>query len=254
MSDPTLQPLFSIVVPTLNVEPVVAACLASIAQQSFGDLEVVVVDGGSQDQTLDVVDGFKNTLGARLSVRTEQDAGVYDAMNRGVARARGEWLFFLGADDCLHGHDALALVAAFIRENPGNHLVYGDVILRSTSARYGGVFDLDTLLFERNICHQSIFYRRQVFANLGPYNLRYPVWADWDFNIRCFLNPALVARHMDVLVADYNDAGGLSMKEDAELQKRLPVFLLSATRRKWARRARTVLRYLFPGHRKHGEP
>ena len=72
-------------------------------------------------------------------------------------------------------------------------------------------------------------------------------------NIRCFLNPALVASYMDFVVADYNDAGGLSMKEDAELQKRLPVFLLNAWRRKWARRARTVLRYFFPSHGKHGE-
>ena len=253
VSNPSLQPLFSIVVPMLNVAPVVEACLASIARQSFGDLEVVVVDGGSNDQTLDVVAGFKPSLGDRLSVRTERDVGVYDAMNRGVARARGEWLLFLGADDCLHGDDALAQVAAFIRENLGSHLVYGDVILRSTAVRYGGVFDLDTLLFERNICHQSIFYRHEVFANLGPYSLRYPIWADWDFNIRCFSNPALVARHMDVVVADYNDAGGLSLKEDAELQKRLPVFILNETRRKWARRARTVLHYLLPGHGKHGE-
>jgi glycosyltransferase involved in cell wall biosynthesis len=252
MPDFSTYPLFSIVVPTLNVAPVVGDGLSSIARQSFGDLEVVVMDGGSNDKTLDVVAGFKSSLGDRLSVQTAQDAGVYDAMNRGVALARGDWLLFLGADDRLHGDDTLTQVAAFIRANSDNHLVYGDVILRSTSARCGGVFDLDALLFKRNICHQAIFYRRELFANLGPYNLRYPIWADWDFNIRCFSNPALVARHMDVVVADYNDTGGLSMKEDTELMKRLPVFILSAARRKWARRAKTVTGYLFPGQPKRG--
>jgi glycosyltransferase involved in cell wall biosynthesis len=253
MPDSSTPPLFSIVVPTLNVAPVVADCLASIARQSFGDFEVVVMDGGSNDKTLDVVAGFQATLGDRLSARTERDAGVYDAMNRGVAMARGDWMLFLGADDRLHGDDTLARVAAFIRENTASQLVYGDVILRGNSARYGGVFDLDALLFRRNICHQAIFYRREVFANLGPYNLRYPIWADWDFNIRCFLNPALVASHMDIVVADYNDAGGLSMKEDAELQKRLPVFILSATRRKWVGRARAVMGHLLSGRGKPGE-
>jgi glycosyltransferase involved in cell wall biosynthesis len=246
-------PTFSIVVPTLNVAPVVGVCLSSIANQTFADFEVVVRDGGSNDTTLETIAGYKTVLGDRLLVTTGRDAGVYDAMNRGVAQARGEWLLFLGADDRLHADDTLARVAAFIRENLGSHLVYGDVILRGTSTRDGGTFDLDRLLFERNICHQSIFYRREVFTNLGPYNLRYPIWADWDFNIRCFMNPALVARHIDVIVADYDNTGGLSMKEDAELQKRLPVFLLSATRRKWARRARTLARYLFPGRGKHGE-
>jgi Glycosyltransferases involved in cell wall biogenesis len=244
--------MFSLVVPTLNVAPVVQACLASIARQSFAVYEVVLVDGGSNDRTLDVVAGFKPSLGDRLSMHTEKDSGVYEAMNRGIARARGEWLLFLGADDRLHGDDTLARVAAFINENPASHLVHGDVFLRSTSARYGGVFDLDTLLFERNICHQAIFYRREVFANLGPYNPRYRIWADWDFNIRCFSNPALVVHHMDIVVADYNDAGGLSLKEDPELMKRLPVFILNATKQNWVSRLGTVARSLIPGHGKRG--
>jgi hypothetical protein len=100
------------------------------------------------------------------------------------------------------------------------------VIFRSTSSRYAGFFDLDRLLFEMNICHQSIFYRRELFAGIGPYNLRYRLWADWDFNIRCFSNPALVTRYMDIVVADYNDMTGLSAREvvDKEFKKRLPVF------------------------------
>ncbi len=250
MSSPSTQPLFSIVVPTLNVASEVAACLSSIARQSFVDFEVVLLDGGSNDKTIEVVAGFEPVLGDRLCVRVEKDAGVYQAMNRGIAMARGEWLLFLGADDRLHVDDTLERVALFIREHPDSHLVHGDVVLRSTSARYGGAFDLDTLLFERNICHQAIFYRRELFARMGPYNLRYPIWADWDFNIRCFSNPALIARHMDVVVADYNDAGGLSVKGDAEMMKRLPVFILGATGRKWANRLDAVVSHLLPGRGK----
>jgi glycosyltransferase involved in cell wall biosynthesis len=245
-----VAPLFSIIVPTLNVESVIHACLASITAQTFADFEVVLVDGGSTDKTRESVATFVPGLGRRLAVHAGKDDGVYDAMNRGIERAAGEWLLFLGADDTLHGNDALAQVAAFIRGSGTSHLVYGDVLMRSTSSRYGGVFDVDRLLFAGNLCHQSVFYRRELFTTIGPYNLRYRIWADWDFNIRCFGNPALVTRHMDLVVANYNDTGGLSMQEDPELKKRLPVFILAAAQPTWTGKLRLLARDLLSGPRK----
>ena len=247
LSVASAAPLFSIIVPTLNVEPTIKACLASIAAQTLADFEVVLVDGGSTDKTLEIVSAHEPVLGQRMAVHRGTDSGVYDAMNRGVGRASGEWLLFLGADDTLAHSATLAAVAAFIRGSGTCHLVYGDVVMRSTSARSGGVFDADRLLFEKNLCHQAVFYRRGLFASIGPYNLRYRIWADWDFNIRCFANPALVARHMDVVVANYNDQGGLSTQEDEELKKRLPVFILAAAQQTWSAKLANRVRGRFPG-------
>ena len=230
------EPLFSIIVPTLNVESTIASCLGSIARQTCPDFEVVVVDGVSKDKTVAMVADHAPQFVGRLSTHVGKDEGIYDAMNRGVALARGQWLCFLGADDSFHQDDVLARIAVFLGQNPACQLAYGDVVMRSDGSRYGGVFDLDTLLFKRNICHQAVFYRRELFAHLGPYNLRYRIWADWDFNIRCFQNPALVARHMDIVVANYNDTGGISRREDPELQKRLPLPFLSGFARRWAGR------------------
>ncbi|KZS73141.1 glycosyltransferase [Mycobacterium kansasii] len=217
-------PMFSIIIPTLNVASALGVCLESIACQTFRDFELVLVDGGSTDATLDIANSFAPNFGARLVVRSGNDRGVYDAMNRGVSLASGTWLLFLGADDALYEADTLARVAAFIGEHQPSDLVYGDVLMRSTKFRYGGAFDLDRLLFKRNICHQSIFYRRELFSSIGPYNLRYRSLADWDFNIRCFSNPALVTRHMDVVVARFNELGGLSNTfVDKAFLKRLPI-------------------------------
>ena len=210
------------------------ACLASLAEQTFADFEVVLVDGGSTDKTLEIASAHQPALGQRLAVHRGKDDGVYDAMNRGVGLASGEWLLFLGADDTLARNDTLAAVAGFIRGSGACHLVYGDVVLRSAGTRYGGGFDLDRLQFKENLCHQSVFYRRELFTTIGPYNLRYRIWGDWDFNIRCFANPALVTRHMDIVVANYNDAGGLSQQEDPELKRRLPVFILAAIEPTWS--------------------
>ena len=215
--------MFSIIVPTLNAVTTLRVCLDSIARQTCSDFELVVVDGGSTDGTLDIANSFAPDLGARLKIHCGTDKGAYDAMNRGVGLATGTWLLFLGGDDDLYEATTLARVAAFIGEHGPSDLVYGDVIMRSTSSRYDGAFDLDRLLFKKNICHQSIFYRRELFDSIGPYNLRYRVYADWDFNIRCFSNPALVTRYMGVVVARYNDMTGLSHTvADMEFLKRLP--------------------------------
>lgn len=217
--------MFSIIVPTFNAAATLHACLDSIVQQTCSGFELVLVDGGSTDGTVDIANSFAPDLGTRLVVHSEPDQGAYDAMNRGVGLAKGAWLLFLGADDSLYETDTLARVAAFIEEHQPCDLVYGDVLLRSTSSRYGGTFDLDRLLFDTNMNHQSIFYRREIFDGIGPYNLRYPVCADWDFNIRCFSNPALVTRYMGMVVARYNDMSGISMSKDKEFMKRLPLHL-----------------------------
>lgn len=217
-------PMFSIIIPTLNVAATLHACLDSIVRQTYSDFELVLVDGGSTDRTLDIANSFVPDLGTRLVIHCGPDQGVYDAMNHGVAMATGAWLLFLGADDTLYEADTLARVAAFIGEHQPSDLVYGDVMLRSTSVRHAGAFDLDRLLFETNIGHQAIFYRRELFAGIGPYNLRYRVYADWDFNIRCFSNPALVTRYMDIVIARYNDMTGVSMGQDKDFIKRLPLF------------------------------
>lgn len=219
-------PMFSIIVPTWKAAATVRACAESLLRQTYRDFELVVVDGASTDETLDIVQSFAPEFGPRLVVHSEPDHGIYDAMNRGVSLASGAWLLFLGSDDTLHDADTLARVAAFIGDNEPSDLVYGDVIMGSTGSRHAGEFDLDRLQFETNICHQSIFYRRELFAGIGPYNLRYPIWADWDFNIRCFSNPALAIRYMDIVVADYNDMTGLSMRTgtDKEFRKRLPMY------------------------------
>jgi glycosyltransferase involved in cell wall biosynthesis len=218
-------PSFSIIIPTFNVAITLRACLESIAMQSYRDFEVIIVDGGSTDATLDIAKTYAAAFDGRLIIHTGPDRGPYDAMNHGVAMASGAWTLFLGGDDTLFSAGTLASVSTFIDEDDPTDLVYGDVLLASTSRRYAGTFDLDRLQFQQNICHQAIFYRRELFAGIGPYNLRYPIWADWDFNIRCFSNPALSIRYIDLVIANFNDVTGISAANDEEFKKRLPMFV-----------------------------
>ena len=122
-------------------------------------------------------------------------------MNRGVAIASGTWVYFLGAEEALHEENTLARIAAFIEEHPGSDVVYGEMAVASAWSDEADAFDLDRLLFEASIGRRSIFYRRDIFAPDGR--------SDWDLNIRCFSNPALITRGMDIVVVHNNDFTGI---------------------------------------------
>jgi len=209
------QPLISVIIPCYNSELTIAACLGSIAAQTFRDLEIVVVDGLSSDGTMAEVRKFAGSLPS-LTVVSERDSGIYDAMNKGVKLARGSWVYLLGSDDRVYNPDTLERVAQRLRQSDAG-VVYGDVRVRGDlgPARdgeiYGGEFPL-RLLLRRNICQQAIFYRRTLFQTLGAFNIDYRIWGDWDFNLRCAARSTL--EYMDVVVAEYSGGGTSSLQKE----------------------------------------
>ena len=214
--------LLSIVIPTYQSGQYIGAALQSVRAQTFKDYEIIIIDGGSIDDTLSVVNKFDN-----LPIRfyQEPDKGVYDAMNKGISLAIGDWVYFMGSDDSLYDDrvlESIALVGATEKAD----VLYGDVVLASSGKRYAGEFSLHRLLFSENICHQAVFYKRSIFNRIGHYNLDYKIWADWDFNIRCFKHTEFVINYLDIVVALYNDQSGVSSKEDVVLVTELPLFYL----------------------------
>jgi glycosyltransferase involved in cell wall biosynthesis len=206
------RPGITIIVPTFNSQACVTRCLRSILDQSYRNLEVVVVDGLSTDGTMAEVRRVA-VADSRVRYLSEPDRGVYDAMNKGVKLASGEWLLFLGSDDSLHTEDTLEEIVRHLRSRYdlvyGNVMIHGNVDWAKDQQIYGGKFDR-TRIVRRNISHQCIFYHRRVFERFGGYNLKYRVCADWEFNARIFLRTR--KHYVDVIVADFT-AGGLSSQE-----------------------------------------
>jgi glycosyltransferase involved in cell wall biosynthesis len=233
----------------MNSAAVLAHALSSLASQTFRDFEVILSDGSSKDETLAIAQRHAASLPS-LRIDSRPDTGVYDAMNRGVQLARGEWFLVLGSDDCLHAADTLAAVAANLCAEASAAMVYGDVRMMAVNpcgvapgGRYAGPVSMKRL-FSTNICQQAIFYRRELFDTLGGFDARYRLYADWDFNLRAaFMAPI---RWIDVVVADYSATGMSATATDARFYEDLPGFirtqllLHSARRDLWSAQWRVV--------------
>lgn len=216
--------LISVVLPTLNAAQWLPHCLASLAEQSFKNFEVLVVDGGSNDETLSICHDFSRNADFSILAIQDDGVGVYQAMNKGFNSAQGSWCYFMGADDILFDENVFNDLTEYLKDN-SHDLVYGDVLLKSNLERYCGPSSIDALLNQRNICHQSIFYSKKILHRMGGYSLRYPFWSDWDLNLRIFKTPDIRTIWINRLIAIYNDQSGLSQQEDIIFAQELPVFI-----------------------------
>jgi glycosyltransferase involved in cell wall biosynthesis len=210
--DDSATPLVSIVMPTRESAGVVQRALDSLAAQTLRDFELVVCDGLSEDGTVAIVQAMAPVL-PHLDCTSQRDGGVYEAINRGIGRARGQWVLVLGSDDCLHGPDTLARIAPHLNEaaRGDSAIVYGDVRMMGENlcgvaplGRYAGPLPLARLLVT-NICQQAIFYRRTLFDRLGGFDTRYRLHADWHFNLRAAFEVPMT--WVDMVIADYATTG-----------------------------------------------
>jgi glycosyltransferase involved in cell wall biosynthesis len=208
-------PYLSIIIPTRQAEKTLGTALDSILQQSFKDLEILVIDSVSTDGTLAIARNAAER-DRRVQVSSEPDKGVYDAMNNGIRQARGEWIYFLGSDDRFNDERVLSDVFS-TPDKEADDVLYGNVVGPSYRGVYDGVFTYEKLL-SRNVSHQACFYRRSLFVRLGDYNLRYRAYADWEFNIRCFSSRQIRLHFIDRVIASFGP-GGLSSRHDVPFLK-----------------------------------
>lgn len=193
--------MISIVIPTFNSERTIKRTLESAryVQTVQKKVQILVMDGASTDRTRDICESF----GDSIDFYSEIDEGVYDAMNKSIAKANNDWVLFLGSDDIL----LPSCIEAFQFLVDPDCTYYGDVILTRDGRRYGGAFS-PLRLSLANMCHQSIFYSKRTLLRHG-YDLKYKLMADYDLNLRMRSTGAVTA-YIQVLVAEYNNVTGMS--------------------------------------------
>lgn len=203
-----MKTFFSIVIPTYNSSQTLGECIKSLINQNYTNFEILIIDGLSNDKTLEIANSFNDN---RIKIYSEKDSGIYDAMNKGIAKSIGEWLIFLGSDDSLHDNFVLNKINIAL-ENENYDVLYGNVISPRFTGVYDGEFDNNKIL-TKNICHQAIFFRKSVFLKVGRFNTKYKAQADWDHNMRWFFSDQIRHKYFDIIVSNYSD-GGFSSQGD----------------------------------------
>ena len=190
-----MTPLISIIIPHFNSGELLAAAVKSV-HKKLPDAELLVMDGGSTDGSIAKLPEF-------VELVSEPDKGIYDAMNKGIARAKGTWVYFMGADDTLHPElNPSELIK--VLETSTTSVVYGEV--ESQGVRLHGQFDYAKLV-RKTIPHQAMFYRREGFSRFGHFKLEYPARADYELNIRWFCAPESTFEFLPVIIAHYSHEG-----------------------------------------------
>lgn len=237
---PTSQPRFSIVCPVRNAATTIGRTIESVLEQEGSapaSAELVVVDGASTDATVTVVESYRERLaasGVTLTVVSEPDDGIYDAMNKGLTTARGEYVLFLNDDRLTPS--ALATVSRAIDDYAAAHgtehpdFVGGAVWLHPGAGSASAPRLLPShphILRERfpramPACHQAIYARRELLRSLGGFDTRFPIAADYELTVRAHevgaswvvLNEPLAhfvaggfSGDSDRLIAEYRDIG-----------------------------------------------
>ncbi len=177
----------TIITVCLNAADTIDKTLKSIISQSFKNIELIIFDGKSEDNTVDIIKKYKDNIAFFQSAK---DDGVYDAMNRALEKASGDYVLFFNAGDTFCSEDVLENAMKVISENADYDFVFGwskciDKNAVCTRTDKYDNYKNKTFFADNNICHQAIFYKRSLFSNDKYDTQNFKIYADWDFNVRC---------------------------------------------------------------------
>ena len=218
----------SIITVTYNAEATIERTLESVAQQTYPDVEHLIIDGASRDRTLEIAKRYPHAI-----VYSEPDHGLYDAMNKGLKRATGDYLCFLNAGDKLHSKETLAHIAQ-TQENvtsPAIAVLYGDTHIVDNEGdfirnrRLTPPEHLTWKSFKQGmlVCHQAFYINRQIAL---PYDTTYRFSADFDWCIRCMKEGEKLGMqnlYIQEPIADYLSEGMTTANQKASLKERFRI-------------------------------
>ncbi|MEG1615999.1 MAG: glycosyltransferase family 2 protein [Bacteroidales bacterium] len=218
-------PRFSIITITYNAEAVLEPTIRSVLEQDYPEIEYLIIDGGSTDRTLEIVGRYREKIAYVVS---ERDKGLYDAMNKGLKAATGDYVWFMNAGDAIHSPYAVRKIAEQIRELPVlPDVIYGETALVDEARnflqmrRLKAPAKLNWKSFRMGmlVCHQAFIAKRSI-APL--YDEQYRFSADFDWCIRCMKASAHL-HNTELILADYLSEGMTTKNRKASLKERFRI-------------------------------
>lgn len=186
----------SLITATYNSQDTIESCLDSVANQTYGNIEHLIIDGNSSDRTLEIVKGYSDRK-YNIRLRSEPDSGIYDALNKGIQWASGDIIGFVHSDDVLSSKETIELIVGYFMEEKIDG-VYGDLkyvdaqdIFKTIRYWKSSNFTPSKLANGWMPAHPTLFLRRAIYEDYGMFNTNLKIAADYEFVLRIFRNSNL---------------------------------------------------------------
>jgi len=219
----TKNPVISVITVCYNCSNTIEGTIKSVLEQQYPFIEYIIIDGGSTDGTQEIVKKYSEKINVFVS---EKDSGIYDAMNKGLALAQGDIIFFLNSGDCLHSAFIFNEISEYSLKNPDSNLLLGDII------NYDGERDVFCSMKRENniqyftypICHQALFAKKKVFDKIGGFNMQYSIFADRDWIFRAVFVQNFQITHIPITVCKYLMGGFSTNRNEKFHRERIHLF------------------------------
>jgi glycosyltransferase involved in cell wall biosynthesis len=200
--------------------------IESVAAQNFKEFEYIVIDGASTDDSTNIIKKYADIISFFVS---EKDNGIYDAMNKGIANAKGDYLLFLNSGDCLCDSSILQKTYDIMEQFPGADIYYGDMFIindikghSNLPWRHPETIDLNFLKIE-TINHQASLISAKLFQEFGLYPLKYKMAADYWLWLTSLLHDKIF-RHLGFPMVIYDLSGASSSNHSLYLQQKAEIW------------------------------
>ncbi|MFI3241451.1 MAG: glycosyltransferase family 2 protein [Alphaproteobacteria bacterium] len=210
----------SIITICYNIKNEIRRTCESIINQSYQDFEWIIVDGGSTDGTLDVLNEYKDRINIFIS---EKDGGIYDAMNKGILKASGEYINFMNGGDCFYDEKSLKIATSFICDKD---IYYGNSKFLTKDDFF--IKDCPNVLpngWFKNDCipHQSCYIKKELFDKYGLYNPNNKIVSDWEKWIIFIEVNKSSYQKIDEILSIHNYTGISSTNSEQHVKERASV-------------------------------
>lgn len=211
------KPLVTVITVCRNTEDSIEATIKSVLEQTYKNIEYIIIDGASTDRTLEIVNKYKNKISKIIS---EPDKGIYDAMNKGISLSKGDYLYFLNSGDKLINENVIQKIIFLLIKKPVD-MIFGNVITTNKSKKDKSKnfpYKIEEKFFMKNsLCQQSMLISRALFNKVGPFDISYPILADRKWTLDFIKSRNFTYLHINKNICSY-DLNGVSGKNKNKIK------------------------------------
>lgn len=203
------HPLISVITVAFNAASTIEQTILSVINQTYSNIEYIIIDGGSADGTVDIIKKYEDKIAYWIS---EPDKGIYDAMNKGIDIATGEWINFMNCGDAFYDYDILANIFSN-KISESIHVIYGNIKLKHfNDSKIQKAFPINTISYRLPFCHQACFVKSKVALQF-KFDLKYKIAGDYNCIYHIFYSYGESSfKYIDECIATFDMTDSFSLR------------------------------------------